>query len=156
MQLKLAEYNLETGKFERFLKFDNFFLSQNWVIVDSKSEFPDLEFAWGFAGNLFKKDQKDPLNRFNGLFDGRTYGNGKFVLIRGVEHEGKVLFEDDCVVVKNRYEETETLCKVNIEQESCYCCFIVKGINIFLFNDELKGNLHENPELFEKIEEYPL
>tara|TARA_R110000868_G_scaffold149611_4_gene372108 strand:+ start:616 stop:933 length:318 start_codon:yes stop_codon:yes gene_type:complete len=26
-------------------------------------------------------DKKDPLNRFDGLFDGRTYGNGMFVLV---------------------------------------------------------------------------
>jgi len=26
-------------------------------------------------------DKKDPLNRFGGLFDGSTHGNGMFVLI---------------------------------------------------------------------------
>ena len=30
---------------------------------------------------VFKKDEKDPLNRYNGLYDGFTYGNGRFVLM---------------------------------------------------------------------------
>lgn len=76
MELKLAEY--KDGKFKRFLelgtRIDNFgFCGEEIIIFDTDCKEYDF-----FS---FKKDEKDPLNRFNGLFHGRTYGEGRFVLI---------------------------------------------------------------------------
>lgn len=42
-----------------------------------------------FSKDYFTKDEKDPLNRFNGLFDGRTYGKGRFVLVKDGEDDVK-------------------------------------------------------------------
>jgi hypothetical protein len=76
--LRIAEYNLQTGKFERFLElgsdYGSFFYCGDCVgIWDKSSEIKN--------GAHYFQDVKDPLNRFDGLFDGMTYGNGRFVLI---------------------------------------------------------------------------
>lgn len=85
MQLKLAEYNLETGKFERFLELgadDGFAYCGDYIFATWLR--PEHELGEDYASyylKRFDKDEKDPLNRFNGLFDGITYGDGRFILI---------------------------------------------------------------------------
>lgn len=78
MQLKLAEY--KDGKFEKFLELGkDFVFGGEFILLTEKMT---LLGVWGFGEPFsFKKDEKDPLSRFDGLFDGITYGNGRFVLI---------------------------------------------------------------------------
>lgn len=95
MKLRLAEY--KDGKFESFLEqsklemgtfFDQeggsndvdilsngFLLGENYIQIISRDKDFDI------YTDEYKLDEKDPLNRFGGLFDGITYGNGRFVLI---------------------------------------------------------------------------
>ena len=93
MKLRLAEY--KDGKFEKFLELGDFLFGGDFIALTEKMT---LLGVWGFDEQIsFKKDQKDPLNRFDGLFDGRTYGEGRFVLISNI---GKI-FQDD--VLKSRW-----------------------------------------------------
>lgn len=81
MQLRLAEY--KDGKFEKFLELGKDFIYGGCYIVLVREIPAFLGFAdlLGCDPYIFKKDKKDPLNRFDGLFDGVTYGYGKFVLV---------------------------------------------------------------------------
>lgn len=87
--LKLAEY--KDRKFKSFLELGrDFGYFGNFIQLTLN---PDC---------LVNKDKKDPLNYLNGLFDGRTYGEGRFVLIRGyVEEqynhclENQIIWEDE-------------------------------------------------------------
>jgi len=138
MQLKLAEYNAD-GKFERFLELGKDFGYFGDYIQILPEEL--LEFEYNITcpdflkdrrqPKIFTKDKKDPLNRFNGLFDGRTYGNGRFVLI--------VNFEDNVYrkIYYNGYEDV----------------FIYKMDDFLKIEEEWKefGNLHENPELYNNL-----
>jgi len=94
MKLRLAKY--KNGKFERFLELTDadLFVSPSGMIEFEKEGFllgKDsilvLSMFGGFNSDYYNKDEKDPLNRFNGLFDGRTYGDGKFVLIIDNNHD---------------------------------------------------------------------
>lgn len=91
MEIKLAEY--KDGKFNRFLEqsklesqtfFDQegmddnidilsngFLLGANYIQIVSRDKDFDI------CSEEYKLDEKDPLNRFDGI----TYGNGRFVLI---------------------------------------------------------------------------
>lgn len=103
INLKLAEY--EGKKFERFLnQEDSEYFPPDWenfiIYMENGKEFnfENTKFLLGkdFVGfrycipyegealSVFKKDEKDPLNRFNGLFDGLTYGEGRFVLCESI------------------------------------------------------------------------
>ena len=76
INLKLAEYDLKTGKFERFLELGKeFTYGGDYIIIASV-----VNNRANLLGT-FNLDKKDPLNRFNGLYDGFTYGNGRFVLM---------------------------------------------------------------------------
>lgn len=151
INLKLAEYDLKTGKFVRFLEQEDFeYFAPEYEdfklpteTTDWLFDFKDKKFLLGkdFVGfrynvayegerlEVFKKDEKDPLNRFDGLFNGRTYGKGRFVLIinnqdninKNIEYDG---YEDVFIYTLGTDIETNF-----IEPE----------------------NLHENPELYEKI-----
>lgn len=132
INLKLAEYDLETGKFVRFLELGNDFLFGGDIIVfhnpSSQNNYKYVDCK-GLTHIDYKKDEKDPLNRFDGLFNGRTYGKGRFVLIinnqdninKNIEYDG---YEDVFIYTLGTDIETNF-----IEPE----------------------NLHENPELYEKI-----
>ena len=77
----------------------------------------------------YKKDKKDPLNRFNGRFDGRTYAEGRFVLI--------INYQDNI--------------NKNIEYDG------YEDVYIYTLGTDIEANfiepenLHEDPELYEKI-----
>ena len=76
INLRLAEYDLKTGKFERFLELGKeFTYGGDYIIIASV-----VNNRANLLGT-FNLDKKDPLNRFNGLYDGFTYGNGRFVLM---------------------------------------------------------------------------
>jgi hypothetical protein len=132
MKLKLAEY--KDGKFERFLKIGKDFLFGGEFVYLPKG-IPQPDF-WEngeqeeFYGSLFKLDQKDPLNRFNGLFDGRTYGEGGFVLIENNQ--------DD--IYKCQIASDEEI-RASYRRDGFYTWE----------NRILIGNLHENLELWEKV-----
>lgn len=98
MNLRLASYS-ESGKFEKFLELGkDFGYFGDFIIVNSECDenyldVPSLcldimnaegavmaEFGGDQRFYCAKKDPKDPLNRFNGLFDGRSYSGGRFVL----------------------------------------------------------------------------
>jgi hypothetical protein len=90
MKLKLAQYNLETGKFERFLELGKDFIYggsfvQVWFEPKIREgyvmEISSEELVEEGTVQHFEKDEKDPLNRFGGLFDEISYGNGRFILI---------------------------------------------------------------------------
>lgn len=141
MQLKLAEYNKE-GKFERFLELGKDFGFFGDYIAISELK---ITFANGNTDDRWRKilrDEKDPLNRFGGLFDGRTYGNGRFVLI----------YDENC----------KPFGAVGRGNKKFYCDSSTDEVSEEIGTDSFDkfcpetiykklGNLHENPELWEKI-----
>ncbi len=129
INLKLAEYNKD-GKFQVFLELYNicgfqreitFLLGQDSIRIIEHEIFGDF---WNH-----ERDEKDPINRFNGLFDGRTYGQGDYVLIRDDEDD---IFKR---IVFDGYEDIFEYSMTKKEDGEW----------------QLAGNLHENPELYEKI-----
>jgi hypothetical protein len=132
MKLRLAEY--KDGKFERFLELGKDFLyGGDFIIFTRSSGYFFIDTACQEYREQFK-DQKDPLNRFNGLFDGRTYGDGKFVLIVDNNHD---IY---CGVPKSDYNER----LIFVNDPETYR-------DVEWYSCDAIGNLHENPELFLKI-----
>jgi len=91
INLKLAEYNKD-GKCERFLEVGKDFLFGEEVLFLPYGDYsnrknvsygvsPKPDAIYFAPVRICYRDQKDPLNRFDGKFDGRTYGDGRFVLI---------------------------------------------------------------------------
>ena len=136
IDLKLAKYN-EEGKFEKYLElgkdfmFGGFSIHLQYVYIPPMNDedringiIPDMEADF----SRWLLDEKDPLNRFNGLFNGRTYGGGMFVLIHDNQDDFKVVCNSpiapfyDPPSIEQQYESKE---------------------RIF--------NIHENPELWSKI-----
>lgn len=81
--MKLAEY--KDGKFLMFLKcghgVDMFSYGDETIcVVSSQQEGPYIQ-------ETLLRDEVDPLSRFDGRFNGRTYGEGRFVLISGDEDD---------------------------------------------------------------------
>lgn len=160
MQLKLAEYNAE-GKFERFLELgkdfgyfgNEIFLLQvfgapstvmqtftlaNWFNGDDR--FDVVQKA--LNQSIIKKDEKDPLNRFNGSFDGRTYGDGRFVMIKDDEDDIFKCFDPGWTWYRRR-GDVEPSELTNYDNGGC-------GDDEYRICDSL-GNLHSNPELWKKL-----
>lgn len=148
IEMKLAEYDLETGKFKHFLELGKDFLyGGDSIVLVNRKKFPDgiIVDRWFYGEeHLTKKENKDPLNRFNGLFDGRTYGEGRFVLIYGIKqsayYNNQIKWCDEVIVGHSSWGISDPLI-----------------LNIYhLFDDSIcgenKGSLHENPELFQNIE----
>lgn len=153
MQLKLAEY--KDGKFERFLELgEDFVYGGHFIKVDESEKARSererfnrenkeniTQLYWG----ILQKDEKDPLNRFDGLFDGRTYGEGRFVLMKFHEFFQNC---DDAVYSAMRQktffgEKEEFITVLGSEQK-------LKTYGV-VSDDVCIGNLHENPELWEKV-----
>jgi hypothetical protein len=130
INLKLAEYNKD-GKFQGFLELGKDFLFGGESVVfhnpsnQSKYKYIDTK---GVAHINYKLDYKDPLNRFNGLFDGRTYGEGKFVLIKDDE--------DDIIQMGEHFYRRQ---------------FDDSDDKLYYLGAYILGNLHQNPELYEKL-----
>lgn len=153
INLRLAEYNLETEKFERFLELGkDFAYCGEFLILKNKDKLIDgsvLEcwsYIWRDDKKLIKKDPKDPLNRFNGLFDCRTYGEGRFVLIIETNYtteNNKKIYFDDIVDMPNWPE-----CAGDENLKLIDEHFI--NTNRYIIHNII-GNLHENPELWEKV-----
>lgn len=153
INLRLAEYDLETGKFVRFLELGkDFVYGGDFVGVYPQTALQAIRKCTIFSSDNFYKFEKgetDPLNRFNGLFDGRTYSNGQFVLIRSV-HAG---FYEDSIIDDNMGVSEKIDLRLLIWGK--------RGGFINIYSEELLsfdedtaeylGNLHENPELYEKI-----
>lgn len=148
LNLKLAEYSAE-GKFERFLELDSmdsnsgktFCLASDYIEI---FDYDNIEKeTYCRKTEIREIDEKDPLNRFDGLFDGRTYGNGRFVLLTVYKYENQQFTTDDLLKL------------------------LVDGCVIWGFEDnkgnwmdyerdmleysEVIGNIHQHPELWEKI-----
>ncbi len=122
IDLKLAEYDLETWKFKMFhnLMDGGFLYGGKYIQVTEVSEAEGQVYHIK-QDNDYYLDNKDPLNRFNGLFDGVTFGNGRFVLI----------INNGDIVVQSPDSGNYFHGKRPFTHE--------------------KGNLHENPELFNLI-----
>lgn len=131
IELKLAEYDLKSRKFLRFYSFGkskySFFYGGDTLLIQHYSEILAAEFH-------VNKDEKDPLKRFNGLFDGRTYGEGRFVLIE-----------------RNYDDLYQKVSKYGDEFRTMELGERANNLNLFVTFHH-KGNLHENPELFDIIE----
>jgi len=161
MKLRLAEY--EDGKFERFLELEEFLLG-NKKLVFLDSEDADADY---YYGKSFTLDEKDPLNRFNGLFDGRTYGEGRFVLVEGLgikDRHDKEIYIDDILAKYTTLTQDSFLVRGNRTHNTGYEGGNFYGINLYyhttsaIFDSEdidlrsqILGNLHENSELWEKV-----
>jgi hypothetical protein len=133
INLKLAEYNKDE-KFQGFLELGKDFLFADYFIFIPKfgdGEYLDDRENGDQAdplGRIYRRDEKDPLKRFGGLFDGRTYGEGKFVLIRDDE--------DDIIQMgQHNYQRK----------------FDDSDDKLHYLGAYILGNLHENPELYKKI-----
>lgn len=153
IDLKLAQY--KEKKFEEFIELDSFDsekgqtfnLGKDYVEIYDYDNF--CQETYGKKNRFFKLDEKDPLNRFNGLFDGRTYGGGKFVLIGWCGEEW-----EDSVYIKEMkdYNRKGAILRggqkeYTFKTESSMWDYAPEIFTLY----EHKGNLHENPELYEKI-----
>lgn len=136
MNLKLVEY--KERKFEKFLKLGKDFV-YGGDFIEIKTFLKEGYMEGGYEvvtgarpiTEKYSKDETDPLNRFDGLFDGRTYGEGRFVLVLDDQDSVK---EPDYVAFSGKSWEPES-----------FSGKIKKG--------KLIGNLHENPELYDKIKD---
>lgn len=178
INLKLAQYNKE-GKFERFGellqteqatygKFNKddrgklfFELGKNYISLTDVWQSGAVAHRF-----IYEKDEKDPLNRFNGLFDGRTYGDGKFVLMCATEsfnENGEYIYQDDFISADmkygmrpNSFRAVGLVIQNGNEMQTKlkdYHWDAVGAVHPATGKSETKiiGNLHENPELWEKV-----
>jgi hypothetical protein len=158
INLKLAECDLKTGKFERFLELgtkDGFAYCGDYIfatyldeehpfVYDDKSR---VIYA-SYYLHKFYKDKKDPLNRFNGLFNGMTYGEGRFVMFVNDNfsiYEQKFFYKN---IDEFRYGLSING-YTNIIKPEGFPELSATFHDIYL--PEKIGNLFENPELYEKI-----
>lgn len=93
-KLKLAEYDLKTGEFVRFHNLERF----GFVYGGSFINFDGCHLYYDI-------DEKDPLNRFYGHFDGRTYGEGRFVLVESQMIGDNVLMTQDDIFTDRQYPQ---------------------------------------------------
>lgn len=134
IKLKLAEYDLKTGKFKKFHNLERFgfVYGGDFINFDGCHMYSDI-------------DEKDPLNRFDGLFDGRTYGAGQFVLIKDnlddvYKTEGKSIGS----TFEKEYRETFNIFEVEKGELEEY-------LTAYRPTKKVVGNLHDNPKLWNKI-----
>ena len=153
IDLKLAEYDLETGKFLKFLELgEDFHYSGEWITFLHEYDQPCDDISL-LQSEEYDLDKKDPLNRFNGLFNGRTYGEGRFVL---VEYYTDILQD---TVFKSGYLDLVFLLKKDGDEYffvENYSGKVSHATGTISFEECLDdaaflGNLHEQPELYKKI-----
>ncbi len=138
MQLKLAEYNRNTGAFLGFIPLgQKFMYAGDFIVVETG--------GWEHK-DLISEHPNKTQKLFNGLFSGRTYGGGRFVLIKiGKTTEPKEIKQDDIILdehgLYNMIEWANTVPRLLIKRKAILdrC-----GANIV-------GNIHENPELWEDV-----
>lgn len=178
MTLRLAEYN--ENKLERFIELnmsrDGFGYYGDRIVIRRFvkclgyiNEYLDTE-------DCYDLDEKDPLNRFNGRFDGRTYGNGRFVLVENDQddlnfelgfdnknsrsldpnYEGHhLLIWGGNMGFKHFCENKDTSERSSIREQNEFTKELWDALKTCFPNEEIeKGwkkytSIHENPELFE-------
>jgi hypothetical protein len=111
INLKLAEYNRD-GKFQGFLELEKprqidgeniiglfcsresfgFVLANDAIVVANQEK---------KIAEVFIKDKKDPLKRCNGIFNGLTYGEGRFTLIEDYEDTRTVHYNNEEITLYN-------------------------------------------------------
>ena len=155
IELRLAEYDLETGKFKSFLELGkDFLLSKEFIYLPEGMPYDCCdEDAEELYGQFFKKDRQDPLKRFAGYFDGRTYGKGRFILMFGY-----LLKSEEC----SDLTEDRMIWEDEIIYISGYGNLLIDNLahRFYEIGDVLMerclehtlGNLHENPELWDKLD----
>jgi hypothetical protein len=153
INLILAQY--ERGKFIGFLELYNlckiqsemtFLLGEDSIRIVENEMFGDY---WNY-----ERDEKDPLNRFNGLFDGSTFGEGRFILIKDSDYQ----FFDCKANFSDRWSYEDGNSNIFISFEGALCKRYRDRKGFFWRADfpeleasECIGNIFENPELYEKI-----
>ena len=168
INIKLAKYS-EEGKFEKYLELGKDFLYGGdfiRVFASTEEEYKEMREMKAlvvFANKTLQKDEKDPLNRFDGLFNGRTYGDGRFVLIPQSLVEGSLMSTDDVILhgfVRNKdYYNAAILIFLSEMKGNTKTNFVIKEFQLEseIVDKLMKGegpivtNLHENPELWSKI-----
>jgi len=145
MQLKLAEY--KNGKFYRFLELGkDFGYFGDFILIKPNQYWGEVKYSEDcLYGKQINKDKTDLLNRFNGLFNSRTYGEGRFVLIIKYDKH----FQDDIIChqvgIGRDFEDLPILDKK-------YSLYGSRSMIVPISSEYgYIGNLHENPELYEKI-----
>lgn len=143
MKLRLAEYkDIDFVRFWNFPEFGYYgdFISLSNELLNTERAVQEIEA--GFKATSFKKDKKDPLNRFDGLFDGRTYGNGRFVLMRQVGEFCEDSIIDDNLGVNPRID-------IKLLEWGLEGGFINQNSweLLCLLDAKYLGNIHENPKL---------
>jgi hypothetical protein len=183
INLKLAEYNKD-GKFQGLLELckTQLLVNYNFEIEIDEEGFllgKDciIKISHGFDClsdiETFYKDKKDPLKRFGGLFDGLTYGEGRFVLCESIgvkDKNQKDVWAFD--IAKLKPFDSKLNYKLISNKKFLFGMGCMDGYvgcdgygydftnvnfsesfdndNVDLRN-EIVGNLFENPELYEKI-----
>lgn len=121
LQLRLIEYT-EKGNFVKILTKD-FMYNRDYIYYAPDIINPTNK-AYQTLGLVLLKDDKDPFNRFGGLFHGRTYENGQYVL--EINHQDDVL-------------------------KSLENHLYIRGLDFTRFDKLPVGNLHTEPKLFQEI-----
>jgi len=154
MNLKLAEY--KNGKFLRFLELGldkEFMYGGSHIALNWQSDVLNIDPPYDRMS--FSKDETDPLERFNGLFDGRTYGEGKFVLILDTNHTPEdpredTIWQDDIAIFGTREVKKYELIKQSIAGYH-FNCFESNGKRRDGWIHSAVGNIHQSPELFKEL-----
>lgn len=154
MQLKVAEYKNE--KFVGFLELGrDFIYGGNFIEVwfepkireGLQIQISSEELVEEGTCQHYLKDEKDPLNRFGGIFNNRSYGEGRFILVK----DG-----DFGVYEQKLFDKKHEEFGYGLSLDGKISCtfkntdqFVGKYASSTL--PKLIGNLIENPELWEKV-----
>lgn len=167
IKLKLAEYDLKTGKFNEFFDLG---LNEPYSF-GFYGDTITVYYAWIDESFSYDLDKKDPLNRFNGLFDGLTYGEGRFVLCESIgvkDKNQKDVWAFD--IAKLKPFDSKLNYKLISNKKFLFGMGCMDGyvgcdgygydftnvnfsesFNNADLRNEIVANLFENPELYEQI-----